>query len=45
MCAVEEHNKIACAGSGVTAAECKAKGCCFNSSKWYTIWCFKQKSI
>nr|AAX14640.1 trefoil factor bomaggin [Bombina maxima] len=42
-CYVDPAERVACAGAGVTKAECKAKGCCFISARRNTIWCFKLK--
>ncbi|MEE6515700.1 hypothetical protein FKM82_024683 [Ascaphus truei] len=44
-CSVDAGDRIACAGAGVTAAQCRDKQCCFDSRVSGTIWCFKTKGM
>ncbi|MEE6515911.1 hypothetical protein FKM82_025045, partial [Ascaphus truei] len=44
QCFVDPGERTACAGSGVTPAECAKKGCCFSSARSDSIWCYKTKA-
>uniref|UniRef100_A0A8C2RYA2 P-type domain-containing protein n=2 Tax=Capra hircus TaxID=9925 RepID=A0A8C2RYA2_CAPHI len=40
-CQVEPHQRKNCGHPGITAKECKDKGCCFDSTVRGVPWCFQ----
>lgn len=40
-CQVEPHQRTNCGHPGITAKECKDKGCCFDSTVRGVPWCFQ----
>ncbi|XP_055276397.1 trefoil factor 1 [Moschus berezovskii] len=41
MCQVEPHQRQNCGHPGITAKECEAKACCFDSTVRGVPWCFQ----
>uniref|UniRef100_G3N3Q9 Trefoil factor 1 n=2 Tax=Bos taurus TaxID=9913 RepID=G3N3Q9_BOVIN len=39
-CQVEPHQRRNCGHPGITAKECKEKGCCFDNTVRGVPWCF-----
>ncbi|XP_069058706.1 putative gastrointestinal growth factor xP4 [Pleurodeles waltl] len=39
-CGIEPKLRVDCGYPGIIAEECVNKGCCFDSSDPYSIWCF-----
>uniref|UniRef100_A0A8C3WU49 Trefoil factor 1 n=1 Tax=Catagonus wagneri TaxID=51154 RepID=A0A8C3WU49_9CETA len=44
-CQVAPHARVNCGFSGITAEECKNKGCCFDSQVIGVPWCFSPVAI
>ncbi|EFB28006.1 hypothetical protein PANDA_011479, partial [Ailuropoda melanoleuca] len=44
-CVVAPHHRANCGAPGITPAQCKAKGCCFDSTVSGVPWCFHPAAV